>query len=122
MSSLTFEHAINKQDPLMGLSIDEPQFNESLETLREKKNVILQGGPGVGKTLVAKRLAYALIGSQDLQRVEMIQLQQPDSYDYLLQSFRPRPKPGIFHQFCRRAQREEAQWKPYVLIIDEISR
>ena len=28
--------------------------------LREKKNVVLQGAPGVGKTYVAKRLAYAI--------------------------------------------------------------
>ena len=54
---MTLERAINKQYPLMGLSIDEAQFNEILEALREKKNVILQGGPGVGKTFVARQLA-----------------------------------------------------------------
>src|SRR5699024_9161031 len=29
--------------------------------LRNKKNIILQGAPGVGKTYVAKRLAYSMM-------------------------------------------------------------
>ncbi len=96
--------------------------------MKEKKNVILQGPPGVGKTYVAKRLAYGLIESNDPQRIEMIQFHQSYSYEDFIQGYRPTPKGhfelkyGIFHQFCRRAQREESVGRPYVFIIDEINR
>jgi 5-methylcytosine-specific restriction protein B len=123
----------NKQKAMTGLFLAEAQFDEILAALREKKNVVLQGAPGVGKTFVAKRLAYALIGSNDPQRIEMIQYHQSYSYEDFIQGFRPNPKGhfdlkyGIFHQFCRRAQRDEAKYdgkqgKPYVFIIDEINR
>ncbi len=118
----------DKEKAMKGLFLAETQFDEMLAALMEKKNVVLQGAPGVGKTYVAKRLAYALIGSNDPQRIEMIQFHQSYSYEDFIQGFRPSLKGhydlkyGIFHQFCRRAQREEAQGKPYVFIIDEINR
>jgi 5-methylcytosine-specific restriction protein B len=58
----------------------------------------------------------------------MIQFHQSYSYEDFIQGFRPTPKGhfevtyGIFHRFCRRAQREEFVQRPYVFIIDEINR
>ncbi len=118
----------SKQAAMEGLFLPETQFDEMLNALKEKKNIVLQGAPGVGKTFVAKRLAYAFVGSNDPKRVETIQFHQSYSYEDFIQGFRPTAKGnfelkyGIFHQFCRRAQRHESQEKPYVFIIDEINR
>jgi len=117
----------DKKKAMKGLFMAEALFDEMLMALKEKKNVVLQGAPGVGKTFVAKRLAYALIESNDSQRIEMIQFHQSYSYEDFIQGFRPTPrghfdiKYGIFHQFCRQAQREEGLDKPYVFIVDEIN-
>lgn len=45
------------------MSSSELQRLKSL--LKNKKNIILQGAPGVGKTFTAKRLAYTLMGVKD---------------------------------------------------------
>jgi len=116
----------DKTKAMKGLFLAESLFDEILAALKEKKNVVLQGAPGVGKTYIARRLAYALIESNDPQRIEVIQFHQSYSYEDFIQGFRPTPKGhfdlkyGIFHQFCRRAQRDTGQ--PYVFIIDEINR
>jgi hypothetical protein len=120
--------AYDKNKAMEGLFLATSQFDEMLDALKEKKNVVLQGAPGVGKTFVAKRLAYALVGSNDQRRVEMIQFHQSYSYEDFIQGFRPTPKGhfdlkfGLFHQFCQRARQDESAQKPYVFIIDEINR
>ena len=117
-----------KQAAMQGLFLSEAQFDEAIDALREKKNIVLQGPPGVGKTFVARRLAKALIGSDDPQRIEMIQFHQSYSYEDFIQGFRPTTKgtfdlrDGVFHQFCRRARRDEATDQKYVFVIDEINR
>ena len=117
-----------KEMAMEGLFLPESQFDDALEALREKKNLVLQGPPGVGKTFVARRLAMALIGTNDPKSIEMIQFHQSYSYEDFIQGFRPTAKGtfelkyGIFHQFCRRAQRDEGKNGAYVFIIDEINR
>ena len=51
-------------------------FNELNNILQYKKNIILQGAPGVGKTYAAKRLAYAIIGQKDDTRIVSVQFHQ----------------------------------------------
>ena len=115
------------KDALKSVFVSESQFQLMLDSLREKKNIIIQGPPGVGKTFVARRLAYALIGEEDSSRVEWIQFHQSYSYEDFIQGFRPTAnghfelKNGVFYQFCRRAQRDLNQ-PPWVFVIDEINR
>ena len=56
--------------------MDEETYDTLVGVLRSKKNIILQGAPGVGKTFVAKRLAYSMMGAKDRDRVMMVQFHQ----------------------------------------------
>ena len=106
--------------------MEKQAFEEILEVLRLKRNVILQGPPGVGKSFIAQKLAYALIQAKDMERVQFIQFHQSYSYEDFIEGFRPSTKgefqlvPGLFRIFCEKA-RQDPQNR-YVLIIDEINR
>lgn len=117
------------EDAMKGLFLEEEAVKDMLQCLRERKNLILQGAPGVGKTFVARRLAYALVGAKDPARVETVQFHQSYAYEDFIQGYRPdtseevsgfKLKNGVFYRFCRRAQQEPD--KPFVFVIDEINR
>ena len=104
--------------------MDEERYNTLKALLLTKKNVILQGAPGVGKTFAAKRLAFSIMGEKDNNRVKMVQFHQSYSYEDFIMGFRPTEtgfelKKGVFYEFCRKAAEDD---RPYFFIIDEINR
>ncbi len=105
--------------------MSEEDYTRLVCLLRNKKNIILQGAPGVGKTYVAKRLAYSMIGVKDVERVMMVQFHQSYSYEDFIMGFRPSAtgfelKKGAFYNFCKRAEVDSDN--EYFFIIDEINR
>ena len=116
----------DKYDFLTDVYISEDSYNTLVRLLKNKKNVILQGAPGVGKTFAAKRLAYSIMGVKDPERVELIQFHQSYTYEDFIEGFRPiesgsfKIQKGVFYKFCKKA--EEDKENDYFFIIDEINR
>lgn len=113
-----------EDDFLQDVYMDEDRYHSLKHLLLTKKNVILQGAPGVGKTFAAKRLAFSIMGEKDTNRVKIVQFHQSYSYEDFIMGFRPTEtgfelKKGVFYEFCRRATEDD---RPYFFIIDEINR
>lgn len=110
---------------LQEVYMSKEEYNDLVEILHIKKNVILQGAPGVGKTYAAKRLAYSIMGMKDVGRVMMVQFHQSYSYEDFIMGYRPSGtgfelKRGAFYDFCKKAEIDTDN--DYFFIIDEINR
>lgn len=115
-----------KEDFMNEAYIPEEKYDQMVSRLARKKNIIMQGAPGVGKSFLAKRLAYSLIGRKDEDKVAMVQFHQSYAYEDFVMGFRPNEKggfdleKGIFYSFCRKAK--DHPDSPYFFVIDEINR
>lgn len=117
----------DKEDFLEEVFIDADAYRTLRGLLDNKKNLILQGAPGVGKTFIAKRLAYSILGEKDQDKVMMVQFHQSYSYEDFIEGFRPSKdgqgfeiKKGAFYSFCKKAADDIDN--DYFFIIDEINR
>lgn len=131
MFSITPEIVDTPADPydkakfLADVFMTEEQYERLKKLLFYKGNVILQGAPGVGKTYLAKKFAYSILGEKNDKYIEMVQFHQNYSYEDFIMGYKPiddgfELKNGIFYNFCKKA--EAAPGKKFFFIIDEINR
>lgn len=112
--------------------------------LSMKKNVILQGAPGTGKTYSTAALSLKVLGVEDVdwndpmsimdkyneyvkkERIAFTTFHQSMDYEDFVEGYKPieiggdikfKLKPGIFRNICEKAKEQQC-----VLIIDEINR
>ncbi|MBQ9280470.1 MAG: AAA family ATPase [Clostridia bacterium] len=115
-----------KQSFLEEVYFDENDYDELHDLILARKNVVLQGAPGVGKTHIARRMAYSIIGSKDEEKVLNVQFHEMYSNDEFIEGYRPddigiyKYKRGCFKRICNKA-RNDPDGK-YFVIIDEINR
>ncbi|MER9843511.1 AAA family ATPase [Mesorhizobium australicum] len=113
-----------------GCFLSKDQIEAMLLRIESKRNLVLQGPPGTGKTWLAKRLAYALIGSKDPKvvrdRLRVLQFHPSLSYEDFVRGWRPSGDgkltlvDGAFLEIVEAAKAEPD--RPFVLVIEEINR
>jgi 5-methylcytosine-specific restriction protein B len=90
------------------------------------RNVVLQGAPGTGKSWLAKRLAFALIGRKLKDAVRTVQFHPGTSYEDFVRGWRPGGDgqltlvDGPLLQHAERAR--DYPDIPHVMIIEEFNR
>lgn len=109
-----------------GCFLDAPAIERLMHTLKHKKNLILQGPPGTGKTWLGKRLAYALMGKRDENKLRVVQFHPNLSYEDFVRGWRPNSQgkleiaDGVFMEAVKAAA--AAPGETWVVVIEEINR
>lgn len=116
----------SKEEFLKEVFFDSDEYDELRDLILTRKNVILQGPPGVGKTYIAKKMAYSILGKKDSGKILNVQFHPNYSTDDFIEGFRPddtgiyKYRQGCFKEFCEQARNDKNN--KYFLLIDEINR
>jgi 5-methylcytosine-specific restriction protein B len=109
-----------------GCFLEREKIDRMLDRLRAKKNLILQGPPGSGKTWLARRLAFALMGQKDESKVRAVQFHPNLSYEDFVRGWRPTGEgklslaDGVFMEAIKAASKDSSS--KFVVVIEEINR
>ncbi|QDH13078.1 AAA domain-containing protein [Formicincola oecophyllae] len=129
-----FTHSLDHAQPLF---MDDALFQGLLEQLSGRKNLLLKGEPGVGKTFLARRLAQAMAevrfgteinsaSSGVASRVHSVQFHQNYDYADFMEGFSPgqdgklQLQQGLLRRVCDQAMADSSH--AHVLIVDEFNR
>jgi 5-methylcytosine-specific restriction protein B len=109
-----------------GCFLERAEVDRLLDRLKSKKNLILQGSPGTGKTWIAKRLAFALMGQKDESKVRAVQFHPNLSYEDFVRGWRPTGDgklslaDGVFMEAIKVSSKNPSS--KFVVVIEEINR
>ena len=113
-----------------GCFLSVEQLNQLQQRVLNKKNLILQGASGTGKTWLAKRLAYAVVGHKAPGHVHVMQFHANTSYEDFIRGWRPLANSsgqyelqlvdGPFLQLIQKALQYPND--RFVMVIEEINR
>lgn len=114
------------QGSLDDIFLDAEEIERIIRLINNKRNVIFEGAPGVGKTYMAKKIIQFMAGGYDSDHIMSVQFHQSYSYEDFVEGIRPNADgkfnivDGKFKQFCQKAEKDEQN--NYYCIIDEINR
>lgn len=103
---------------------DKHKFKDLASVFLEKKNIIIQGAPGVGKTFIGNKLAQFV--AQNQRNILNLVLHENYSYEEFIMGIRPDSQGkfilsnGAFYNFVKKAIDNPNE--QHVVVLDEINR